>query len=236
MSLIQHLEELRKRLIVCIATLLLTSIASFMFVEDIRYILIRPAGSLKLIYTTPPEALIANIRLSILAGILLAMPVFTYQFLVFIMPALYKNEKKLLFPIVFAMLIMFSIGIAFAYIVAFPFAITFFLQFASQDLVPMFTITQYTAFVTQFLLTFGLVFLLPLLFVILGMLNIVTAPFLRRIRKYVLLVIAVGAAIITPPDVISQLMIGGPLVVLYEVGILLVAVIQFRKKRRKKGA
>ncbi|SET07517.1 sec-independent protein translocase protein TatC [Natronincola peptidivorans] len=236
MSVIHHLEELRKRLIICLVALLLTSVISFMFVEEIRYLLIRPAGSLELIYISPPEALMANIRLAILAGIILAMPILIYQFLAFIMPALYKSEKKLLIPIVFGMLVMFSVGIAFAYTIAFPFAITFFLQFASQDVIPMFTITQYISFVTQFLLTFGLVFQLPLFFLILGTMNIVTAPLLRRIRKYVVVAIAIGAAIITPPDIISQLMIAAPLLVLYEIGILLVAVIQFRKKRKKKDS
>ncbi len=233
MSLIQHLEEFRKRLITCLIAIVVTSAASFLYVEEIRYLLIRPAGSLELIYITPPEALMANIRLAILSGIILAMPILVYQFLAFIMPALYKNEKKILFPIVIAMLLMFSVGIAFAYTIAFPFAINFFLKFASEDLIPMFTITQYIAFVTQFLLTFGLVFQLPLLFLVLGMMNVVSAPFLRKNRKYVLLVIAVGSALITPPDVISQLMIGGPLWLLYEVGILLVAIVQFRKRRRR---
>ncbi|RQD67381.1 MAG: twin-arginine translocase subunit TatC [Tindallia sp. MSAO_Bac2] len=233
MSLIQHLEEFRKRLIICLIALLITSAGSFLYVEEIRHLLVRPAGSLELIYITPPEALMANIRLAILSGVIVAMPVMVYQFLAFVMPALYKNEKRILFPIVFMMLIMFSIGILFAYHIAFPFAIAFFLRFASQDLIPMFTITQYIAFVTQFLLTFGLVFQLPLLFLVLGMMNIVSAPFLRKNRKYVLLVIAVGSALITPPDVISQIMIGGPLWLLYEIGIILVAIIQFRKKKKR---
>lgn len=232
MSIIHHLEELRKRLIICLMVLVVTAGASFFYVDEIRRLLVKPAGPLELIYITPPEALMVNIRLAILAGIIVAMPVFVYQFLAFILPALYKNEKRILIPVVFAMIVMFIIGIYFSYMVAFPFAISFFLKFASEDLVPMFTITQYTSFVTQFLLTFGIVFQLPLLFLFLGMLNVVTAPLLRRIRKYVILVIVIGAAIITPPDVVSQLMIAGPLWVLYEVGILLVMLVQFRKKKK----
>ena len=232
MSIIQHLEELRKRLLICIVALIVTASGSFLFVDEIRRLLVQPAGSLELIYITPPEALMANIRLAILAGIIGAMPIFVYQFLAFVMPALYKNEKRILLPVVFGMLIMFSMGIYFSYRIAFPFAIAFFLKFASEDLVPMFTITQYISFVTQFLLTFGLVFQLPLLFLVLGLLQVVTAGLLRRIRKYVILLIMVGAAIITPPDVVSQLMIAAPLWVLYEVGILLVWLVQFRKRRK----
>jgi sec-independent protein translocase protein TatC len=233
MSIIHHLEELRKRLLICLLVLVVTAGASFFYVDEIRRLLVKPAGSLELIYISPPEALMVNIRLAILAGIMLAMPVFVYQFLAFILPALYKNEKHILIPVVFGMILMFIAGIYFSYSIAFPFAITFFLKFASTDLVPMFTITQYTSFVTQFLLTFGLVFQLPLLFLFLGMINVVTAPMLRRIRKYVILVIFIGAAIITPPDVVSQIMIAGPLWVLYEVGIVLVMVVQFRRRRKK---
>ncbi|WP_283408196.1 twin-arginine translocase subunit TatC [Anoxynatronum buryatiense] len=233
MSIIRHLEELRKRLIICLVALAITATAGFFYVDEIRVLLVKPAGPIELIYITPPEALMVNIRLAILAGIMVAMPVFVYQLLAFIMPALYKNEKKLLVPVVFAMILMFITGILFAYRVAFPFAIAFFLKFASDDLIPLFTITQYTSFITQFLLTFGLVFQLPLLFLFLGLINVVTAPLLRRIRKYVMLVILIGAAIITPPDVVSQLMIAAPLWVLYEVGILLVMLVQFRRKKKK---
>jgi sec-independent protein translocase protein TatC len=97
MSIIRHLEEFRKRLIVCLIALTAASAVGFMFVDDIRRILVRPAGPIELIYITPPEALMVNIRLAILTGLMIAMPVFVYQFLAFILPALYKNEKKLWF-------------------------------------------------------------------------------------------------------------------------------------------
>lgn len=234
MTIIHHLEELRKRIIICLVALVITAGFSFSYVDQIRYLLIKPAGSLELIYISPPEALMVNIRLAIISGIIIAMPIFVYHFLAFLMPALYKNEKKMIIPVVFAMIIMFSIGITFAYRIAFPFAIAFFLKFASDDLVAMFSITQYTSFVTQFLLTFGLVFQLPIVFLFLGVLNVVTAPLLRRIRKYMILVIVIGAAIITPPDVVSQLMIAGPLWVLYEIGIVLVMIVQLKKRKQEK--
>ncbi len=233
MTIIHHLEELRKRLIVCFVALVITASFSFSYVDEIRQLLVKPAGKLELIYISPPEALMVNIRLAIISGIMIAMPIFVYHFLAFMMPALYKNEKKMIIPVVFAMIIMFSIGIMFAYRIAFPFAIAFFLQFASEDLVAMFSITQYTTFVTQFLLTFGLVFQLPIVFLFLGVLNIVTAPFLRKIRKYMVLVIVIVSAIITPPDVVSQVMVAGPLLVLYEIGIILVMIVQFKKRKNE---
>lgn len=233
MTIIHHLEELRKRLIICFVVLVITASFSFSYVDEIRKLLVKPAGKLELIYISPPEALMVNIRLAIISGVIIAMPIFVYHFLAFLMPALYKNEKKMIIPVVFAMIIMFSIGIMFAYRIAFPFAIAFFLQFASEDLVAMFSITQYTTFVTQFILTFGLVFQLPIVFLFLGVLNIVTAPFLRKIRKYMVLVIVIVSAIITPPDVVSQIMVAGPLLVLYEIGIILVMIVQFKKRKKE---
>lgn len=231
MTIIMHLEELRKRIILCLVALLIASIIGFTFVDNIRKLLLLPAGEIELIYISPAEALIVNIRMAIRFGIILAMPIFVYQFLAFILPALYKNEKKILIPTVFAMFAMFIIGVLFSYKIVFPFTITFFLKFATSDLVPMFTITQYISFTTKFLVIFGVVLQLPLLFLILGILNVVNASLLSKSRKYAIIAIAVIAAIITPPDVISQLMIIVPLWILFEIGILLVRVVQFKKNK-----
>lgn len=233
-TIIEHLEELRRRIIWCLVVLLVLSGISFTFIEQVRAILLDPAGGLQLIYTSPPEALMASIRLAIMSGLVLSMPVFLYHLLAFILPGLYKKEARVLVPIMLVMLAMFAAGISFGYLVAFPFAIRFFLRFATDDLVPMFTITEYLGFVTRFLFTFGLVFQLPLLMMFLGMLGVVRPPFLRKYRKYVILGIVVGSAIITPPDVISQIMIGVPLWGLYEVGILLVSVVQRRRRKRER--
>lgn len=233
-TVIMHLEEIRRRIIICLVALIIASIIGFTFVDKIRRLLLLPAGQIQLIYINPTEALIVNIRVAILFGIILAMPVFIVQFFAYILPALYKNEKRVLVPMVFAMLVMFIIGILFSYKIAFPFTIKFFLQFASSDLVPMFTITEYISFVTKFLVLFGVVFQLPLLFIILGAMNVVDSSILSKSRKYVIIALAIIAAIITPPDAISQLMVLIPLWILFEIGILLVKVIQLRKSRKNK--
>lgn len=235
-GILEHLEELRKRLFKCLAAVLVGSVISFAFVGELRTLLTRPAGDLTLIYVKPAEALIANIRLAVMAGVILVLPLIIYQFLAFIVPGLYKKERRVLLPLVFFMVILFGAGVSFAYFVAFPFAITFFLKFATHDLQALFTITEYMAFVTKFIFSFGLVFQMPLLFLVLGRLNVVKPPFLRRNRKYVLLIIVVFAALITPPDAISQLIMAGPLLVLYEFGIILVAISQYRRNKAKKAA
>lgn len=230
LSLLEHLEELRRRLFICVIFVAVGTVAGFAFVERIRKLLIRPAGELSLIYVNPPEALVANIRLAFIAGIILALPLILYQVLAFIFPALYKNEKKIIIPIVFFMLIFFAGGVSFAYFTVFPFAITFFLNFAGEDLAAMFTITNYLSFATSLLFAFGLVFQTPLLFYVLGKLNIVSAKFLRRNRKYAVLIIVILSAVITPPDVVTQIMLAIPLIFLYELGVILVVISQRGRK------
>ncbi|HHX74825.1 MAG TPA: twin-arginine translocase subunit TatC [Firmicutes bacterium] len=226
-----HLEELRKRLLICIFAFVITTIGSFLFVEQLRAIIIRPAGELELVYITPPEALMADLRLAIMAGIVFALPVLVYQLIAFLLPALEKEEKKILIPAVLAVVFFFSLGVLFAYYVVFPFTIRFFLAFATDSLQPLFTISAYLSFAVNFIFAFGIVFQMPLLFFILGYLGIISAEFLRKYRKYAVLVILLVAALLTPPDVFSQMMLGIPLYGLYEVGIWAVAFSQGKRKR-----
>ncbi len=232
MDLFDHLEELRTRLFICLGGVLVTTVVSFVFVDYLRGLLTRPAGNMVFIYTKPAEALMANIRVAFIAGVVFAMPLLLTQFLLFISPALYKNEKKIIIPSVLAMLLFFAMGFSFAYFTVLPFAIRFFIGFATDDLRPMFTISEYLGFANQFLFAFGFVFQMPLVFLFLGKLNLVTPGFLRKSRKYALLVIFIFAAVLTPPDVFSQVMMAVPLLFLYELGIILVV---FAQRGRKKA-
>lgn len=230
-TIVLHLEEIRKRIIICLITLILTSALGFIFADKVRKLLLLPAGGIRLIYINPAEALTSNIRIAALVGIILGMPMFIGQFLAYILPALYRNEKKVFIPTVFSIFAVFITGVLFCYKIVFPFTIKFFLQFASPDLVPMFTVTEYLSFTIKFLLLFGLIFQIPLILLILGSINLINADLLVRLRKYVVVFLAVIAAIITPPDVISQLMILIPLWLLYEISILLIKLIQIRKRK-----
>ena len=222
LTLFGHLEEVRKRLIIIAIVVLLTTIMSFTFVEQLQWILTRPAGQLEMIFVSPPEALLANIRLAFLAGLTLAMPLILYQIIAFVLPGLYKDEKKVIVVSVFFMVIFFLLGVSFGYFIVFPFSIRFFMNFASDTVLPMFTITNYLTFASNFILAFGFVYQMPLVFYLLGRFGIVSAEFLRSNRKYALLVIVVLSSVLTPPDIVSQLMMTGPLMVLYEIGIFLV--------------
>jgi len=234
MPLSMHLEELRRRLIVCAVAVLGAALIGLVFVDRLRWILIRPAGNLELVFISPPEALLANFRLAFAAGLVLAMPIVLYQVMAFVLPALYKHEKKVVVPVVFMMVLFFFLGAAFAYFLAFPLVIRFLVKFSSGAVLPMFTISRYLAFAINFILAFGIIFQTPLVFFALGRLRIVNAGILRKYRKHALLLILIVSAVLTPPDVLSQLMMAIPLMLLYELGIMMVWLSRAKEARRKK--
>lgn len=234
MSILDHLDELRKRLMIIALILLVAALASFFFVTDILDFLTAPAKDMQLIYITPAEAFISQIRLAIIAAIIVTLPLTIYQVLLFILPALKQTEKKAIYPFVIAMFFLFGLGMAFAYYVVLPFALFFFLGFSTETLVPQFTISSYISFVTSFLLAFGSIFQIPLVFWFLGAIGLVSSGFLRTNRKYAVLIIAIISAVITPPDVFSQLLMMGPLMFLYETGVFLIRMTERKRARQER--
>ncbi|WP_319526568.1 twin-arginine translocase subunit TatC [uncultured Desulfosarcina sp.] len=220
-----HLEELRKRLITSFIAVGVGFAISYGFKEKLFQILTQPLISVMkqgetLIYTGLPEAFFTFLKVSFLAGLMLASPVIIYQFWMFIAPGLYEQEKKLLVPIVLLSTIFFVGGSLFGYFIVFPYGFDFFLGFATETIRPMPSMKEYLSFSAKLLLAFGLVFELPLVITFLAKLGIVSVPFLKKNRKYALLLFFVGAAILTPPDVVTQIMMALPLMVLYEISII----------------
>ncbi len=220
-----HLEELRKRLVVCFIAIGIGFVASYGFKEQIFQILSRPLISAmgtgdKLIFTGLPEAFFTYLKVAFLSGIMLAAPVILYEFWMFLAPGLYKKERSLLVPIVFLSSFFFIGGALFGYFVVFPFGFKFFLGFASDTIQALPSMKEYLGFSAKLLLAFGLVFELPIVITFLAKLGIVSVDFLKKNRKYALILFFVGAAIITPPDVVTQVMMALPLMILYEISIL----------------
>ncbi len=220
-----HLEELRKRLITSCVAVGIGFGLSYGFKEKLFQILTRPLISVMkqgetLIYTGLPEAFFTFLKVSFLSGLMIASPVIIYQFWMFVAPGLYNREKRLLIPIVFLSSFFFIGGALFGYFIVFPFGFDFFLSFATETIRPMPSMKEYLSFSAKLLLAFGLVFELPLVITFLARLGIVSVPFLKKNRKYALLLFFVGAAILTPPDVITQIMMALPLMVLYEISIV----------------
>ncbi|HOB86524.1 MAG TPA: twin-arginine translocase subunit TatC [Bacillota bacterium] len=234
MTVLEHLGELRVRLVLSAASVLAAAVFSFTQIERIRHLISRPIPGLTLIVLSPPEAFSAYLRLSLIAGVLLASPMLLYQALAFVFPGLYKHEKRFLLGAVAGITFFFFGGVLFAYYVAFPYAIGFFLKIAASQLEPQFNFSEYISFMLSFHLGFGLVFQLPLLFWLLGRIGLVSSAWLRRNRKFALLAILLLAALITPPDVISQMAMAVPLLFLYELGIFMVVMSERRRMRESR--
>lgn len=231
-----HLEELRKRLIICFSAVGIGFVISYIFSKSLFEILMQPLLTAmppeeKLIYTGLPEAFFTYLKVAFLTGILLAVPVIMYQLWIFIAPGLYKKEKRLLMPIVFLSSLFFLGGALFGYFVVFPFGFKFFMGFSSDYVRPLPSMKEYLGFSAKLLFAFGIVFELPLFITFLARLGIVDTKFLKAKRKYAILLFFVFAAILTPPDVITQVMMAGPLIILYEVSI--VGAKLFGKKKTK---
>jgi sec-independent protein translocase protein TatC len=231
---LSHLEELRKRLITCAIAVGVGFVISYIFAERLFQILVTPLTRImpegdRLIFTNLPEMFLTYLKTAVICGILLTSPVIFHQLWLFIAPGLYQKEKKYVIPFVVFSTILFVGGSLFGYFVVFPFGFKFFLGFANEYIQALPSVKQYFSFAIKLLFAFGIVFELPVVAFFLSKMGIVTPELLKKKRKYALLMTFVMAAILTPPDVITQLMMAGPLILLYEVGIIVA-----RMARKKK--
>jgi len=224
MPFTEHLEELRRRLIICFIAIGVGFVICYFFSQQLFELLMRPLIQVlppgeRRIFTALPEAFFTYLKVALLAGIGLASPVIIYQFWRFIAPGLYQRERSALIPIVLFSTFFFLGGAFFGYFVVFPFGFKFFIGFASDNIRAMPSIREYLKFAAKLLFAFGVIFELPLFTFFLARLGLVNAEFLRAKRKYSILLIFIFAAILTPPDVVTQLLMAVPLVVLYELSI-----------------
>jgi sec-independent protein translocase protein TatC len=236
-----HLEELRKRLITCAITIGFGFVISYIFAERLFRILVTPLKRImpegdRLIFTNLPEMFLTHLKTALICGILLTAPVLFYQLWLFIAPGLYQHERKFAIPFVVFSTILFVGGALFGYFVVFPFGFKFFLGFANEYIQALPSVKQYFSFSIKLLFAFGIVFELPVVAFFLAKMGLVTPEFLKKKRKYALLLTFVLAAILTPPDVITQLMMAGPLILLYEIGILVARMARRRKVKDEERA
>mgnify|MGYP003650001894 FL=1 len=240
--LIEHLIELRKRLLWSVAALLVAFLVSIFFADEIFGILVQPltdafpAGEGKLIYTKLYEAFFVEIKVAMFAAFFLAFPIISNQLWAFVAPGLYANEKKAFLPFLVATPLLFIAGASLAYFIVMPTAFKFFLGFEGpvgglqQEALP--AMGEYLSLVMQFILAFGVCFQLPVLLLLLNRAGIVSRQQLKGMRRYMIVGAFALAAILTPPDVVSQLMLGIPLILLYE-GSLVIMWFTDRKKKRE---
>jgi sec-independent protein translocase protein TatC len=222
---LSHLEELRRRLIFSAIAIGIGFVCCYAFAEEIFEFLLVPIKAQlpegdRLIFTSLPEPFLTYLKTAFIAGCLLASPIIFYQLWQFVAPGLYQHEKKYGFSFVICSTILFICGSLFGYFIVFPFGFKFFLGFANENIQALPSIKQYFGFATRLLFAFGLIFELPVVIFFLSKTGLVDVAFLRKKRKYAILLTFALAAILTPPDVITQCMMAAPLILLYEIGIL----------------
>jgi sec-independent protein translocase protein TatC len=237
--LLEHLIELRRRLLWCLATLVVAFFICFHFARQIFAVLVQPllhAGQGKLIYTDVFEAFFTQVKVAIFAALMVSFPVIATQLWRFIAPGLYAKEKNAFLPFLLATPLFFAGGACFAYFLAMPWALHFLLSYqgniggVQQEALP--GVGNYLNFVTHFLFGFGAAFLLPILLMILERAGIVTREQLARSRRYAIVAAAGVAGVLTPPDAVSMMMLMVPLYGLYEFAILAIRITHWRAARK----
>lgn len=240
--LLDHLIELRKRLMICIWALLISGAVCYYFSDKLLGFLIQPLrdgfgdGNGRLVYTKLYEAFFVELKVALFGAFFISFPITANQLWLFIAPGLYAKEKRALLPFLLATPILFVGGAAFAYYLVMPTAFHFFLKFQGQqgglDIEALPSMDSYLSLVMQFILAFGISFLLPVLVMLLNRAGIVSRAQLIAARRYVIVGAVIVAAVLTPPDVISQLMLAIPLCLLYEFALI---AIWFTERREAKA-
>lgn len=222
LSLVEHLSELRKRLIVCVISLAIGTVCGFAFSEALLKILKLPAAGVieKLVFFSPQEAFLIYFRIAFFAGLGLSLPVILYQVWLFVSPAIDKRFRKSGGYFILCCLVSFAAGALFAYFILIPPALKFLLSFAKEDLEPVISASKYISFVISLILGCGLVFQMPVLSLILTKFGLINSRMLRRKYKYAIVIIFIAAAIITPTsDIFNMMLLALPMLFLYELSI-----------------
>lgn len=240
--LLDHLIELRSRLIKSMIAIGIAFAICFAFADQIFNILLRPYEiangdvAAKLIYTAPQEFFFTQMKLALFGAVFLAFPILATQIYMFVAPGLYKNERNAFLPFLIATPILFLLGTALVYFGIMPLALSFFMSMqqegidgqASIELLPR--VSEYLGLIMSFILAFGFCFQLPVVLTLLAKVGIVDAAMLRKGRRYAIVIAFLVAAVLTPPDLISQITLGVPTILLYELSIYTVVIMERRRK------
>ena len=229
-SVLDHLRELRRRLLWSVLVVVIAAFACFFFVEQIFEILKAPAGDIDLIFIEMTEGFTTYMKISLVGGIILSMPFLIYQFVMFVIPALTRRERKTVFILLPVITVMFAGGILFAYYYLLPPAVGFLLTFGTEVAEPQIRMSNYVNFITRLLLAIGIMFELPIVTSFLARMGVITSKWLADRRRIMIIFSFVLAAFITPtPDAFNQSIVAGTMIILYEISIWLAKLMQRRR-------
>lgn len=233
MSLVEHIGELRFRLTRAAIGILVGMGFCWGFSEQLFNIIRKPIQPFLplggLVYTAPIDKFMAHIKISFICGVMISAPFWLYHLWKFISPALYKNEKRFAIGFIFFGTFQFLMGLVFTYFIIFPMAFKFLMNFGGDIDKPMITIEHYLGFFTQTALIFGMAFEMPVILTFLGMVGVISSAFLKKNRRYAVVIITASSAILAPPDALSMVLLMVPLWVLYEISILTVRFFEQKK-------
>lgn len=225
MTVFEHLEELRRRIIFSALAFLAATVVGYYFSDQIIDLALRPgqsfiqSGGGRLIFKGVTEAFMLHLQVAVYAGLILASPVTLYNLVAFVVPGLDPGERRYVYTVLPAFLVLFALGTIFAYVLVLPYTLAFFASYSSEEIQTLISAQDVLTFSLHFVIPFGLIFELPLLVFFLTKLGIISTAFLVNNRKFALLIIWVVAAALTPPDVVSQTTMALPMMALYEISI-----------------
>jgi sec-independent protein translocase protein TatC len=226
MTMTQHLTELRNRLLIACAVVIAGMVLCYVFKEPLFNILVEPVltgekAPSQLVFIGVPELFFTYLKLSFLGGLFIGFPVILWEIWKFAAPGLYKNERKMVAPFLFFTPFLFYTGGVFTYFVVMPLVTEFFFQFQTETVVALPSVKNYLAFFSKMVFAFGLAFEMPVIILILVKAGIVKLETLRKSRRYAIVIIFIMAAVLTPPDPMSQMLLAVPMMLLYEGALLL---------------
>jgi sec-independent protein translocase protein TatC len=237
MTLTEHLGELQDRLLKCFLAIIVFFVLGTIFTKEIIEFIkiplvdVLPAGANSLHFTGPMDVFMVGMKLAFLVSIIASCPVWIYNFWRFIEPALYENERKWILPFIFASSGLFLSGVAFCYILVFPMTLEFMIGFGSEVATSIITINDYVSLLMFLIFAFGFVFQTPLVLIMLALLGLIEVELLSKNRRIVVIICLTVAALITPPDPVSQVSLAIPMYIMFEASILIIRYIQRNDKK-----
>ncbi len=230
MPLMAHLRELRRRVVISVAVILVAFLFTYSYAAELYALLTKPLipvlpeGDQQMAFTGVVEPFFTYLKAAIVAALIISSPVLLYQMWAFIAPGLHKEERVWFLPVIFVSVLLFLGGVYFAYEVVLPMGLAYLIGYAGPSLQPVIVIGEYFTLAIKFLLSFGIVFQIPLVILVLSRLGVVDAGMLIRGWRVALLASVIAGALLTPPDIVSQLLLGGPIMGLYASGIIRAAI------------
>jgi sec-independent protein translocase protein TatC len=236
LPIIEHLRELRSRLIKAVLAVVLSTAVCLVFAEQMIDILVNLAGDHQLIALKPTETFVAYVKVAFYAGIALSMPILVYQLFRFLAPGLTRGERRWVLISIPGITLFFLSGLVFCYFIVLPSALDFLLNFGTEKILNMPSVSEFLSFVTRFLLAVGIAFQTPVIIFLLSKLGVATPKRLRRFRRWAFVLAFILAAIITPtPDPVNQIIVAVPIAILYEVGVIFARLGSRNKADNAKG-